>query len=91
MSLHVSAHGAIFRRYINKLTLLNYVFYMDPYISLSLLYAHIVFYIALKVLNKYLNLLKVLNIKLNSSNIIKILLKHGPYCIVDILVVNSHS
>jgi hypothetical protein len=24
MSLHVSAHGAVFRRYINNLTLLNY-------------------------------------------------------------------
>jgi hypothetical protein len=39
---------------------------MDPYISLSPLYAQIVLYTALKVLNKYLNLLKVLNIKLNS-------------------------
>jgi hypothetical protein len=66
MSLHVSAHGVNFRRYINKLTLLNYAFYMDPYISLSLLYAQIVFCTALKVLNKYLNLLQVLNIKLNS-------------------------
>jgi hypothetical protein len=33
MLLHVSAHGPIFRRYINNLTLLNYA-YMDPYIIL---------------------------------------------------------
>jgi hypothetical protein len=66
MWLHVSAHEAIFRRYINKLTLLNYAFYMDPYISLSPLYAQIVFCTALKVLNKYLNLLQILNITLNS-------------------------
>jgi hypothetical protein len=33
MPLHVSAHGAIFRRYINKYYIpLNYAFYMDPYI-----------------------------------------------------------
>jgi hypothetical protein len=37
MSLHVSAHGAILRRYINNLILLNYAFYMDPYISLPFL------------------------------------------------------
>jgi hypothetical protein len=35
MLLHVSAHGAILRRYINDLILLNYAFYMDPYISLT--------------------------------------------------------
>jgi hypothetical protein len=33
ISLHVSAHGAILRRYINNLILLNYAFCMDPYIS----------------------------------------------------------
>jgi hypothetical protein len=32
MSLHISAHGAIIRPYINSLTLLNCAFYMDPYI-----------------------------------------------------------
>jgi hypothetical protein len=30
MSLHVSPHGAILRRYINNLILFNYAFYMDP-------------------------------------------------------------
>jgi hypothetical protein len=37
MLLHVSAHGAILRWYINNLKLLNYAFYMDPYISLTLI------------------------------------------------------
>jgi hypothetical protein len=45
MSLHVSAHGAIIRRYIDNLKLLNFAFYMDPYISLTFLsssfYIHI--------------------------------------------------
>jgi hypothetical protein len=48
MSLHVSAHETILRRYINNLLLLNYAFYMDQYISLAFLwsplYAQIVFY-----------------------------------------------
>jgi hypothetical protein len=34
MSLHVSAHRAIIRRYITNLVLLNYASYMDPYIVL---------------------------------------------------------
>jgi hypothetical protein len=34
MSLHVSAHTAIIRRYITSLILLNYASYMDPYIVL---------------------------------------------------------
>jgi hypothetical protein len=32
---HVSAHGAIIRRYINKSYTMNYAFYMDPYIVFS--------------------------------------------------------
>jgi hypothetical protein len=39
MSLHVSARGSIHRRYINNLILLNYAFYMDPYISLVFLWS----------------------------------------------------
>jgi hypothetical protein len=66
MSLHVSAHGTILRRYINNLTLLNYALYMDPYISLSLIYApsyaQIVFYTALKMFRKVFKLIKSLKI-----------------------------
>jgi hypothetical protein len=80
MPLYVSAHGAIFRWYINNLILLNYVFLWIHVLYLSLCvtitwgnivcFSHFclitvictdcILYCFKNVLNKYLNLLKVL-------------------------------